>query len=234
MNEHERTSQLEGLAFHLQEVSESEKTQLARDLHDALGSLLTAIKMDMAWVRGRLNADQAHLIEKLERAMKNLDQAIQKKRQIIEELRPTTLISFGLVTAARELAEQEASRAGWELLIDMPEEEPNLPDDIKIVLFRALQEALTNAAQHARANRVRVALAFDPRACKLEIEDDGVGFCEADARPNAYGLLGMRQRLAGRGGKIEVTSEPGHGTLLRISLPCSESSADETLPHGST
>jgi len=133
MKEHERTSQLEALAFHLQEVSESEKTRLARDLHDALGSLLTAIKMDMAWVRGRLNADQGVLIEKLERAMKNLDQAIQKKRQIIEGLRPTTLSTFGLVTAARELAEEEASRAGWKLRLDMPEEEPTLRVPLQVV-----------------------------------------------------------------------------------------------------
>jgi signal transduction histidine kinase len=230
MNKHERTSQLEALAFHLQEVSESEKTRLARDLHDALGSLLTAIKMDMAWVRGRLNADQAVLIEKLERAMKNLDQAIQKKRQIIEELRPTTLSTFGLVTAARELAEQEASRAGWKLRIDMPEEEPNLPDDIKIVLFRALQEALTNAAKHAKASCVRIGLTLESDTCTLEIYDDGVGFSEADPRPNAFGLLGIRQRLAGRGGKIEITSEPGRGTLLRMSLPCAYSPGEDATP----
>ena len=224
MNEHERTSQLEALAFHLQEVSESEKTRLARDLHDALGSLLTAIKMDMAWVRGRLNADQAVLIEKLERAMKNLDQAIQKKRQIIEGLRPTTLSTFGLVTAARELAEQEALRAGWKLRIDMPEEEPNLPDDIKIALFRALQEALANAAKHAKANCVRIGLTLESGACKLEIYDDGVGFSQSDTRPNAFGLLGMRQRLAGRQGKIEIITRAGRGTLLRVSLPCAHSS----------
>ena len=148
----ERTSQLEALAFHLQEVSELEKSRLARELHDALGSLLTAIKMDVAWVRGRLNADQTVLIDKLERAMRNLDQGIQKKRQIIEELRPTTLSSFGLVTAARELAEQAANQAGWELRIDMPDEDPNLPDDAEIALFRSLQEALTNAAKHAKAS----------------------------------------------------------------------------------
>jgi signal transduction histidine kinase len=224
MNEHERISQLETLAFHLQDVSESEKTRLARDLHDALGSLLTAIKMDMAWVRGQLSADQTALIDKLERAMKNLDQAIQKKRQIIEELRPTTLSNFGLVTAARELAEQEASRAGWELRIDMPEEDSNLTDDIKIALYRTLQEALTNAARHAKATRVRVGLAFEASACKLEIEDNGAGFSERDTQPNAYGLLEMRQRLAGRGGKLEIISKAGRGTLLRVSLPYAHTS----------
>lgn len=234
MSEHERTSQLEALAFHLQEVSESEKTRLARDLHDALGSLLTAIKMDMAWVRGRLNADQAVLIEKLERAMKNLDQAIQKKRQIIEGLRPTTLSTFGLVTAARELAEQEASRAGWKLQLDLPEEEPNLPDDIKIALFRALQEALLNAAQHAKASSVRIGFTLEPSACKLEIDDDGVGFYARDARPNAYGLLSTRQRLAGRGGKLEIKSEAGRGTRLQIWLPYTEPSGDMTQSQGST
>jgi signal transduction histidine kinase len=226
----ERTSQPETLAFHLQEVSELEKTRLARELHDALGSLLTAIKMDVAWVRGRLNADQTVLIDKLERAMKNLDQGIQKKRQIIEGLRPTTLSSFGLVTAARELAEQAANQAGWKLRIDMPEEDPNLPDDAEIALFRTLQEALTNAAKHAKATQVRISLACEPQACKLEIDDNGVGFCERDARPNAYGLLGMRQRLAGRGGTLEIISEAGRGTLVRISLPCTYTSGADVTP----
>jgi signal transduction histidine kinase len=225
MNEHERTSQLEALASHLQDVSESEKTRLARELHDALGSLLTAIKMDLAWVRGRLNADQAALTDKLDRAMKNLDQGIQKKRRIIEDLRPTTLSSFGLVTAARELAEQMASQAGWKLRIDMPEEDPKLPEDVEIALFRTLQEALTNAAKHAKATRVRISLAFEPDASKLEIEDNGVGFSERDTQPNAYGLLGMRQRLTGRGGSLEIISKGGRGTLLRISLPCNDTQA---------
>jgi signal transduction histidine kinase len=159
------------------------------------------------------------LIEKLERAMKNIDQAIQKKRQIIEGLRPTTLSTFGLMTAARELAEQEASHAGWKLEVDMPEEEPNLPEDSKIILFRTLQEALANTVKHAQATRVRVRLAFEPDACKLEVDDDGVGFNVRDTRPNAYGLVGMRQRLAGRGGTLEITSTAGRGTLLRAWLP---------------
>ncbi|HEV2007132.1 MAG TPA: sensor histidine kinase, partial [Burkholderiales bacterium] len=211
MNEHERISELEGLTFHLQQISESEKTRLGRELHDALGSLLTAIKMDVAWVRGRLSADQNVLIDKLERTMRNLDQVIHKKRQIIEELRPTTLSSFGLVTAARELAEQAADQAGWELRMEVAEEDPNLPDDAAITLYRCLQEALSNAAKHAKATRVRITLACAPHACKLEIEDNGVGFCERDARPNAYGLLGMRQRLAGRGGTLKISSEAGRG-----------------------
>lgn len=215
-----RTSRLDALAFHLQEVSEAEKTRLARELHDALGSCLTAIKMDVAWVRGRLVPEQGVLIDKLERAMKTLDQAIQKKRQIIEELRPTTLGSFGLATAARELAEQTAERVGWTLRLEMPADDPDLPEAVEITLFRALQEALANAAKHANATRVSVSLECVDDACSLVIEDDGAGFDPAEAQPRSYGLLAIRHRVEGRGGALEITSRPRHGTTWRVSIPC--------------
>jgi signal transduction histidine kinase len=218
----ERTIQLATLSAHLQEVSETEKTRLARDLHDELGSILTASKMDVSWVRGKLGPEQAVLAEKLGRAMKHLDQGIQTKRRIIENLRPTTLATFGLTTATRELVEQTAEQAGWALDADLPDSDPDLPEDVEIALFRIVQEALNNAVKYSKATRVRVSLRCERAACTLEIEDNGVGFSPGDMRDNSHGLTGMRQRLHARGGRLDVVSERGRGTRIHASVNVKE------------
>jgi signal transduction histidine kinase len=216
---HERTRQLDSLASRLQEAAEAERSALARELHDELGALLTASKMDIAWVRGRLGKEHAELQQKLTGVMQHLDQGIVAKRRIVEGLRPSTLSTFGLATAAGELAAQVAERAGWEVELDLPETEPQLPEDIEIALFRALQESLTNAAKYAQATRVRIRLSCQPHQCSLEIEDNGRGFCPGEIRSGAQGLFGMRQRTEARGGILHVSSAPGRGTLIRALLP---------------
>jgi signal transduction histidine kinase len=109
--------------------------------------------MDARQARARAGA----LAEKLERAARNLDMCIQVKRRIIEDLRPTTLANFGFMTAARELAEQTAERAGWKLNLDLPDDDPELPEETAIALYRILQETLNNAAKYAKATTVRIA-----------------------------------------------------------------------------
>jgi signal transduction histidine kinase len=216
---HERTRQLDSLASRLQEAAEAERSALARELHDELGALLTASKMDVAWVSGRLGEEHPELQQKLARVMQHLDQGIVAKRRIVEGLRPSALLTFGLATAASELTAQVAERAGWEVEMELPETEPQLPEDIEIALFRALQESLTNAAKYAQATRVRIRLACQPHQCSLEIEDNGRGFCPEEVRSGAQGLFGMRQRTEARGGNLQVLSAPGRGTLIRALLP---------------
>jgi signal transduction histidine kinase len=215
----DRTAQLANLASYLHEVSETEKTRLGRELHDELGATLTAVKMDVAWTRGKLAPGQGTLAEKLDRAARNLDLCIQAKRRIIEDLRPTTLANFGLMTAARELAEQTAERAGWKLKLELPAEDPDLPEETAIALFRILQETLNNAAKYARATTVRISIAAGPAECVVEIEDNGVGFNPRSVRAKASGLVGMRQRVEPYGGLFQLSSQPGKGTLVRVSVP---------------
>ena len=216
----ERTEQLAQLSAHLQEVRESEKTHLGRELHDELGGILTATRMDLAWVRGHLAPDQTALLDKLRRAMSNLDQGIAIKRRIIEDLRPSILSSFGLMTAARAVAEQAAESCGWTLELDLPTSDPDLDDDVEIAMFRILQEALNNAAKYAQAAHVRVSLnCLAGRSCRLEIEDDGIGFDPRTIAPEAHGLVSMRQRLEPRGGSLMIRSAPGKGTLVQAILP---------------
>lgn len=218
-----RTAQLAMLASHLQEIGEAEKSRLARELHDELGSILTATRMDISWVRGKLQADQAVLAEKLTRALKHIDQGVQAKRRITEGLRPTTLTSFGLVTAARELVSQAADQAHWALELDLPENDPDLSEEAAIALFRILQESLNNATKYSKTQRIRVSLVVHPgQCCILEIEDYGTGFRADETRPKAHGILGMRERLAARGGSLVVDSVPGRGTRISATLPLNE------------
>ena len=226
----ERTAQLANLASYLHEVSESEKTRLGRELHDELGATLTAVKMDVAWTRGKLAPGQGALAEKLERAVRNLDMCIQVKRRIIEDLRPTTLANFGLMTAAREFAEQTAERAGWRLRLELPDDNPELSEETAIAVFRILQETLNNAAKYAKATMVRISLASDHGECTLEIEDNGVGFDPANVRAKASGLLGMRQRVEPHGGRFYITSRPGKGVLVRVTVPLHPAEASVTPP----
>jgi signal transduction histidine kinase len=216
----QRTEQLARLSAYLQEVRENEKTHLGRELHDELGAILTAARMDLLWVRGHLAPDQGDLRDKVRRAMGNLDQGIAIERRIIEDLRPSILSNFGLMTAARAIAEQAAERAGWSLELDLPTSDPDLDDDIEIAMFRILEEALSNAARYATASGVRVSLHCVPgESCRMEIEDDGIGFDPAKVGVEAHGLVGMRQRLEPRGGSLTIVSAPGKGTSVRAIVP---------------
>ena len=240
----ERTAQLEQLSVHLQDMLEAEKMRLARELHDELGAILTAAKMDVAWVRSHLGGNAADMQEKLERTLKNLDQGIALKRQLIEDLRPSTLASFGLVVAARELVEESAQRNEWAFELELPDAEPDIGDDTATPLYRILQESLTNAAKYSKAKRIQVRLDCSDKELTLEIVDDGVGFRMRDVPPKAMGLLGMRQRVEARGGRFDISSSPGHGCAVRVKLPlkprenCVPASdslpADATLPAART
>ncbi len=215
----ERTSQLEILASHLQQVSENEKTNLARELHDELGAILTASMMDVSWVRQHLVSDQSALAEKLTRALSHLEQGVQAKRRLIENLMPSTLTSFGLVVALRELTENMQASAGWALELDLPENSLELTQKSSIAMYRIAQESINNIAKYAAAKTVSVALHDDGQAVVLEIRDDGVGFDAHHMRPQSHGLPGMRQRMIGLGGTLQVESQVGRGTRVRARLP---------------
>jgi len=219
----EHSRHVADLTLRMQNISEAEKFRLAQELHDDLGANLTAAKMDVAYVKKELEVANNPLNEKLERAIANLIEGIQIKRRLIEGLRPITLATFGLVTAAREMLQQVAEQAAWKLELDFPDTDPDLTEEAEITLFRILQEAVTNSAKYAHATWVRASLMWVEGDCyKLEIEDNGVGFCLSNVRPKAIGLIGMRERIEHRGGQIDIRSSPGSGTLIRAILPNSK------------
>ena len=215
----ERTAQLRDLSQHLLEVSETEKTNLARELHDELGSLLTAISMDLAGVKRQVAAREPALAEQLEQTIALVQSTTQIKRRIMEGLHPSSLDSMGLAEALRTLCDDFAARSGIHCESTATADFTKLDESMSIALYRIVQEALTNVAKHASANHVTVSLSENEHGLQLDIADDGSGFdTEFAAHRRTHGLSGMRERVAYFNGEFGVASGPA-GTRIHVSIP---------------
>lgn len=213
-----RTRELSALSTHLQELSEKEKSELARNLHDELGGLLTAAKMDLSWLQSRV--PEPALQERLAQLGGVLDEAMDLKRRVVEDLRPSLLDHFGLPTALRAYVDSACAKAGLRADLTLPEDGPPMPKEMAIALFRIVQEGVTNIIRHAAARSVTLRFAVEPHACRFTLSDDGGGFDAADPKFRwSHGLMGMRQRVRALGGQFEIDSSPGAGTTLRVSIP---------------
>jgi signal transduction histidine kinase len=210
--------ELSALSTHLQELAEEEKSELARNLHDELGGLLTAAKMDLSWVQSRVT-DPA-LQERLAQLGGVLDEAMDLKRRVVEDLRPSLLDHFGLPTALRAYVESACAKAGLHVQLTLPEDAAPMAKDTSIALFRIVQEGITNIIRHAGARSVTLRFALESDCCRITLSDDGDGFDTADPKFSwSHGITGMRQRVRALGGQIEIESMPGAGTTLRVSVP---------------
>ncbi|MBK9361939.1 MAG: CHASE3 domain-containing protein [Rubrivivax sp.] len=212
-----RTHELTDLARHLQTVREDERGHLARELHDELGGLLTAAKLDVARVRKRLAGANPEAAERIDHLGRTLDAGIALKRRIIEDLRPSSLTNLGLRRTLEILCADFAQRA--ELPVATALEDLRLSDERALAVYRVVQEALTNVAKYAQARHVHVSLqAVDGRAC-VQVRDDGIGFDPSRPRPGSHGLAGMRFRMQSCGGDCAVHSAAGQGTTVQASVP---------------
>jgi signal transduction histidine kinase len=215
----ERTTELSELSSHLQTVSDEERARLARDIHDELGAILVSAKMDASWVHDRLKDRDPDGAGRLARAMATLDDGVNAKRRIVEELRPTLLDNLGLGAAIEWQANEACARAGLACEVHVPEDEP-LPPVAAITLFRIAQEALTNVVRHAAAKRVTVDLACSRDEITLRIADDGVGIGEGATRSGlSHGISGMRHRARALGGTFSIDGRPGAGTAVEVTVP---------------
>jgi signal transduction histidine kinase len=212
-----RTLELTELARHLQTVREDERSRLARELHDELGGLLTAAKLDVARVKSRLKGAPPEIAERIGHLVQSLDAGIALKRRIIEDLRPSTLSNLGLTAALEVLCGEFARRSEVRVQTDI--DEVALADDVQLTAYRVVQEALTNVAKYAKASRVTVVLRNDGAVARLSVRDDGAGFDTRGVPMRARGLAGMRFRVASHGGRLDVTSQPGQGTTIVAQLP---------------
>jgi signal transduction histidine kinase len=215
----ERTGELSELSDYLQEVGEKEKSKLARDIHDELGSILVSAKMDISWVQSRLRGEDAALADKLGRALSTLDEGVEIKRRLIEELRPTLLDNLGLGAAIEWQVNEVCGRSGLACDLHVPEDD-DWPPEVSIALFRIVQEALTNVVRYAKAARVSVDLTRDPEGVTLVVSDDGIGIPEGALRNRlSHGILGMRQRVRALKGEFSIRGRPGQGTVIEVRVP---------------
>jgi signal transduction histidine kinase len=213
----QRTEQLTDLARHLQTVREDERHHLARELHDELGALLTAAKLDVARLKSRLGDVTPEVAERLKHLSEGLNSGIALKRRIIEDLRPSSLSNLGLVAALEILVREWGARN--ETRVDAHFEPVRLRPSGELTVYRFVQEALTNVTKYAHATEVQVRLDAEHGNVRVSVRDNGVGFDTDAPRASAHGLLGMRYRLESEGGKLQMQSSPDRGTLIRAQLP---------------
>jgi signal transduction histidine kinase len=209
----EKREQLQALSRKLIEAQETERRAVARELHDDFGQVLTALKLNLQ----RHEGDQSESIELV-------DGAIERMRDLAQDLRPPLLDELGLEASLRWYVEREARRAGLEFDLALEPLEKRPPPSLETTCFRVAQEALTNVIRHAQAARVEVWLRVEGDQLQLTVRDEGKGFDVAAARRRAarggsQGLLGMQERVGLAGGELEIDSAKGRGTTVRARLP---------------
>lgn len=212
-----RTTELTVLSRHLLTAREDERARLARELHDELGALLTAAKLDVARIKTRISTLSPEVGERLTHLAEMLNSGISLKRRIIEDLRPSSLANLGLIAALRILIEDFEKRS--ELRVQADLQPVSLRPECELTVYRLVQEALTNIAKYAKAHRIHIVLGVRDGMATIEVSDDGVGFEPAHIETAGNGLLGMRYRVEAEGGGLRVRSAPGAGTSLKATLP---------------
>jgi signal transduction histidine kinase len=214
----ERTASLAELATHLQQVREEERGHLARELHDELGALLTAAKLDVARLKSRLGAQPSpEITQRLQHLTEALNSGIALKRRIIEDLRPSSLANLGLTASLEILAREFSERSGVEIMTSV--EQTELDESRQLTVYRLVQESLTNVGKYAEAKQVDISVRNYGNHVEVDIKDDGKGFNVAEIRPSTHGLAGMRHRVEAAGGRLTVISAPGSGTRISAVLP---------------
>jgi PAS domain S-box-containing protein len=226
----EALSQVRKLSAWLDSVREDERTRIAREVHDELGSLLVALKMDVNWLAKRLGetpapqeagAQRERLRCKCHNMSRLIENAVENVGRIITDLRPSILDHQGLWAALEWQAQEFVQSAELELdwLMDVaPGVE--LPEPAAMAVFRIFQEMLSNVGRHAQASAVAIHIAADARQLRLSVRDNGRGAPpEAFEAPTAYGVMGMRERALHFGGQVSIDSRPGQGVTFALLLP---------------
>ncbi len=218
-------AELHALMAHLESVRETERTKLARELHDELGQALTALKMDVAWLVKGLEAmpasgETARLLDKTRDMQDLIDASVQGIRRLVLELRPPALDHLGLVDAMKWLAQDFQKRHGLGCTFHCPTPRLAIETAATTALFRIAQEALTNVARHAQATRVTVQLEQTRGEVCLTVTDNGLGLTDGTAAsPTSFGLIGIKERARLLGGTAAFRGWPGQGTQVSVRIP---------------
>ena len=214
----EARQQLEQLSARLVQVQEDERRKLSRDLHDEVGQALSAVLVELRNLSAesaiRSDGQSAGHVETVRTLVEN---SVRVVRNMALLLRPSMLDDLGLVPALRWQAREVSKRTSMEVSVAAELASDDLTDEFKTCIYRVVQEALHNCSGHAHATRVQIRVQQQPGRLALSIQDDGQGFDVRQAK--GLGLLGIEERVAGLGGKCEIHSEPGSGTIVAIELP---------------
>ncbi len=225
------TEQLRALTRHMETMREEERTRIARELHDELGQRLTGLKMDVMWLRRRLNTLETDigtpLLTKTTTMTGLIDDTILSLRRLVSDLRPGVLDHLGLVAALEWQAKEFHHRTGLVCRFIAPQNNMALVASAETALFRIVQEALTNVMRHAKATHVIITLKEDDSHLELSVEDDGRGITDVEAAGlTSFGIMGLRERVTLLGGSVKVRGKLGRGTTITASIPLTHVESD--------
>ncbi|MFT7723358.1 MAG: histidine kinase [Roseateles sp.] len=214
---------LHDLAGHLQTSVELERAAIAREIHDDVGGSLTALKFDLAWIDR--HAQEPEVRQRVAAALETVSSAIEASQRIMHNLRPA-ILEQGLVAALQWMAARFERRTGIEAGLRVGDERLALPPGVPLVAYRTAQEALTNVSKHAQATRVGIELSLDSGVLTLEIRDNGRGIAPGElAKERSFGIRGLHERAATVGGWVDLSSAPGRGTSLILTVPLAADAA---------
>jgi signal transduction histidine kinase len=208
----------------LNNAQEEERKRIARDLHDQLGQVLSAVTMEMDAAERALPPEQAGLKQRLLHARSVAARAVDRTHELMLDLRPIVLEDLGLLAALRSYAEQHLAPHGVEIKVAVQGIARRLPSGMEITLFRIVQEAINNIAKHASAQHLGLSFDFRDSFVQVTVQDDGCGFdvtsvFDSEDQGRGLGLLGMQERATFGGGTFQIESQPGHGTRIIVTMP---------------
>jgi signal transduction histidine kinase len=213
-----RTLELSNLATNLTTAQEAERQHIARELHDEMGSALTAAKMDAGWLRRSLGTQVDELVqERMLRLIENIGSTISMTRRLVDDLQPPLLKGLGLVEALRSLGQQFEMEMS--VVMDFPEHELSLSPEQSLALFRVAQESLTNVRKYAKASKVELSLKEKQGMVILSVADNGGGFNTENIELHGHGIAGMKHRAQMFNANLLLDSQAGRGTRIEVRMP---------------
>jgi signal transduction histidine kinase len=216
----ESQERLRNLTNHLQQIREQERSYLSRELHDELGQVLTGLKMDVRWIERRLPQGGTLIAERLDSILVLIDSAILSVQRLSMALRPPALDDFGLNEAIELVLTDFEKRTDITCEFISTPHSMALDRKVSTEVFRIFQEALTNVARHAKAQKVVIILQNTGDRLTIEIRDDGKGITKKEITdPVSIGLTGMRERVYALEGTLEINGVKGKGTTVTIIIP---------------
>lgn len=213
----EAESALRKLSYHSEQVREEERSRIALDLHDDLGQRMTALKMDVAWLRSRIANESETILGKLNGMLSLIDDTVKTIQKISSDLRPGILYDIGLPAAIEWHLANFSENTGIESVANIIPEEFEIDEKMAIAIYRIIQEALTNTARHSGADIVSVSVIKTGNRIKVTIRDNGSGICEEQIlNPDSFGIFGMKERARLFGGELRVKGAQGKGTSISV------------------
>ena len=211
---------LEKLNQHLNDIRENERSEIALNLHDDLGQRLTALSLDVAWIRNRIGIQTAAVTKKIEEMMHEINDTIDGIRELSTFLRPAILYDLGLVPAIISQLRKFENQTGISCDFYFDSEEFNDDEKISLILYRVFQESLTNIVRHSGASAMEVNLKKLRNAIELVVSDNGIGIdIDKINSISSMGLEGIRERVKSAHGEVSIKSKKGNGTTIKVKIP---------------